>query len=102
MLFKMPGKEDMLRRLNTMEGADYITEAFYPFVLENAGRELSAEGIVAVLEQATLQYAFAAHSPVTIAVLEAQIPSFIEVLVDDRCVREHAIRFWQNSRGSTE
>jgi hypothetical protein len=97
MLVTLPDKGEMCRRLNTVIGDDDTRKAFYPLILERAGQEFSAEAIVVFLRQAMMQYALS-YSHTTAAEFEAQMPAFIEALVDDRIARSSAIIFWQSSR----
>ncbi len=79
-----------MRRLNTVGGSDYTKEGFYAIVVRNAGRELASIGVVTILVNAIAAYT-ENRSDAMAAVLEAQLPNFIRVLIDDEEVKREAM-----------
>lgn len=92
----LPDRESMLERLLKVNDHSGMQEKFYPILLESAGQEYVAQGVVMMLALAIHDYV-EGMLPVMSNLLYVQAPQFVEALVDDPEVAEQAKSFLQEA-----
>lgn len=92
----LPNREDMLQRLLEVNDDSHAQERFYPILLQSAGQERVAQGIVMMLALAIHDYT-EGLPPMMVNLMYMQAPQFIDVLVDDTEVAEQAKAFLQKA-----
>lgn len=87
----LPARQEMLKRLRSVNNSPHVVEYLYPELLEYASQDMTAIGIVAMLRLELGKYCdrFIVNM---YAIMETQIPSFIKVLVRDRRVQQEALQ----------
>ena len=91
----LPDRDEMLQRLLKVNDDRHVQERFYPILLESAGQERTARGVVLMLTLAIHDYV--EGMPVMSDHMHMLVPRFIEALVDDKEVAEQAESFLQET-----
>ncbi len=53
----LPQRDEMRRRLITVDGSQYLISRFYPIILRSAGHRMVGEGVVTMLVEAIESFA---------------------------------------------
>lgn len=85
----LPEREDMLTRLRSVINEPHTEDGFYPLLLKCAGARRTGLGIAIMLLLAADDYT--AGIPPARVVINAALPRFVTVLVDDADVRAEAL-----------
>jgi len=95
----LPSAEEIMSRLRKVDmGAnDYMAERFYPLIVQEAGRELVAQGVVMMLTLKIHDFMSSGYPPVMTGILHMYVPQLIDALVDDKEIAEEAKRFHQEA-----
>jgi hypothetical protein len=89
--FTLPARNEMLKRLRTANNSPHVVEYLYPGILEYAGTDMAAEGIIVMFKSEMMSYC-SRFSVDFYRIMEAQLPVFVRALVRDRTVRNQALR----------
>jgi hypothetical protein len=92
----LPSKEEMLRRLVSVNPETHFQDHFYPLLLKHAETKIVAVGVVTMLTLAIIDYT-EGMLPVFANIMYSHVPSFIEALIDDVEVKEEAKKFFMDS-----
>lgn len=85
----LPKKDEMLRRLLLVNNNSHLQQKFYPLLLEQAGVEKVALGVVMLLQLAIFDYTKGLPAVIG-GTLNMQMPNFIDALCPDEEVAEEA------------
>ena len=95
-----PDAGEMLNRLLRISQEIHYREGLYPKIIESAGKDVDAQGIVEAITLAINDYA--GEKPDDIAdLVYARVPEFIDALVDDKELAAAAKEFFHKIREST-
>ena len=89
----LPGKEEMLSRLLTVDSEPHFQERLYPKFLEAAGEQKVAMGVVMLIQLAVYDY-LDGMPPIMGVMMDMKIPSFIDALIPDEEVAAEAKEFF--------
>lgn len=93
----LPPKDEMLQRLLEVNDSRHFQEKFYPKLLEDAGAQKVAIGVVMLLQLAI--YDYTEGMPVTmIAVMNMLMPDFIDALCPDEEVAKEAKALFEQAK----
>lgn len=87
--------EQIKRRLAEVDDNPYMAKRFHPLLAAEGGRELVAMGIVMMLNLKIHDFSSQDYPPVIGALLQMNIPRYIDCLTDDQTVAEEAKLIWQ-------
>ncbi len=88
----------MLALLTSVLDIRYIVEKFYPSLLKSAGTELVASGVALVIILALSDFEETKDAdPKMLALIDANVPDFIDALIDNKDVASEAKRIWEES-----
>lgn len=85
----LSAKEEMLKRLLSVNSNSFIQEKFYPILLESAKKEFCAKGIALMFSLATDECGKGMPSMISTLIYK-QVDRFIDVLVDDEEIATEA------------
>lgn len=85
----LPNREEMQQRLLAVDDNSHLQERFYPLLLQHAGEEKVARGVVMLLALAIYDYT-SGMPPVMSGLMYMKADSYIDALVDDPEVAEAA------------
>ena len=103
--FTLPDGATMLQKLNAITQAPQLQEHFYPLLLEHAGQQKNATGVVMLLRLAVCDFAqkLPKGNPrehqVIMTTLDMLLPSFIRILCPDPQIAQAADDFYNQTRG---
>lgn len=99
----LPNAEEIMNRLKkvNMGANDYMTERFFPFIAQEAGRELVAQGVVMMLTLKIYDFMQSGYPPAMEGILHMYVPQLIDALVDDKEVAEEAKCFHKEAINAT-
>ncbi len=97
----LPAADEMLQRLIAVNDHLHFQGQFYPILLKDAGRELSANGIVLMLFMAIYDYT-EGMPPIARVVILDEIPQFIDALVTDPKLAEAAKAVYAKAMQATQ
>src|SRR3989338_11612817 len=87
----LPDAEEMLARLRKVHSDSHADSGIHPWILTHAGTSKVAAGIVMMLVLAIDEYyTKEKFPPIMLAILNSDIPQYIDALVDDLEVRKEA------------
>jgi len=93
----LPSQDEMLQRLLTVDDDNHIQQKFYPMLLQAAGSQKVAVGVVMLLQLAMYDYT-ESLPPAIGAIMKMQMPSFIDALCPDGEVAKDAKAFWEKTQ----
>jgi uncharacterized membrane-anchored protein YjiN (DUF445 family) len=88
----LPDRDEMLKRLLKVSSDPHAQNRFYPILLQSAGQELVAHGVVMMIVLAIYDYTNN-MSPAMSNLMYMQAPRIIEALVDDEEIATEAKSF---------
>jgi len=88
----LPGREEMLERLSKVCDVDHTRQKFFPKLLQHAGEEKVAQGVVMLLALAIHDYTDG-MPPMMASLMYMSAPQYIDALVTDPEVAEAAKAF---------
>ena len=88
----LPNREEMLERLSKVCDIDHTRQKFFPKLLQHAGEEKVAQGVVMILALAIHDYTDG-MPPMMSSLLYMSAPQYIDALVTDPEVAEEAKAF---------
>jgi hypothetical protein len=97
-VFTLPNKEEMLARLMKVNSNSHFAEKLYPRLTRSAGREKVPMGVVMMLTLAIHDY-MEGLPPMMGALVEKQVPEFIDALIPDPKAAEEAKKLWEQTKG---
>ncbi len=93
--FILPSKDEMLQRLLKVDDNNHFQQKFYPKLLQEAGSQKVAMGVVMLLQLAIYDY-IEGMPPVMSRVMNMRMPDFIDALCpDEEVAREAKVFFAQ-------
>ncbi len=92
----LPGRDEMLRRLLTINDSPHLQQKFYPLILKEAGIEADAQAIVMIFTLAISTYVQGLPQQVEM-LMYVQLPHYIDALIDDKEVAVEAKVFLQDA-----
>lgn len=95
----LPNKEEMLKRLITVDDNSHLQQKFYPLLLRYADSKKVAEGIVQMLNSSIIEYCKDMPDAVY-AVMLLKTDDYIDALCDDREIAEKAKAFLKEVIGA--
>ena len=94
--FKLPPKEEMLKRLIKVKDDPYARENFYPILTGHANEQQGGIGIVLMLQYAICLAYYGKHpQPLLGAEVNKLMPEFIDALCDDKGIATQAKGFFE-------
>ena len=93
-VFKLPGRDEMLQKLLKISDEPHLVQHLYPRLLESAGEERVAIGIVMQLQLAIHDYT-GGMPPAMQKVLNLYMPRFIEALAPNEAAANGAKSDWE-------
>lgn len=88
--FNLPDADEITRRLTAVEDEPHLVANFYPLVASKGGRSINGMGVVLMLVLAIEDYSVGLP-PFMKGLLQANLRSYIEALVDDDEVKADAL-----------
>lgn len=97
----LPNRDEMLARLLKVNDGSHLQERFYPTLLEQAGQERVAQGVVMMLVFAIHDYV-EGLPPAMAGLMYKQAPDFIDALVNDPEIAKEAKDSLQEALSATK
>lgn len=86
----LPDRDDMLRRLRKVSTQEAFETCFYPYIVQEAGAQRDASGIVMILQLAFMEF-LKRQPKVVAAALLMRTEEYVRALVDDKKVQKEAL-----------
>lgn len=90
-VFMLPSKEEIMKRLNSLNYDSHLTERFYPLIARNEFQPVNTFGINMIISLALEDYCKEMDTSVK-AVMIMLIPQFIDKLIDDDEIKKEALK----------
>lgn len=94
--FQVPQRDELFQRLLKVNSAAHLQQQFYPKLLNEAGSQKAAMGVVVLLQLAICDYT-EGLPPVMWTVMNQQVPAFIGALCPDAQIAAEARAFFDET-----
>lgn len=91
----LPSQEEILQRLMAVNSDSHPRDNFYPLLMEEAGKRLTAEGVATKIQLAVEDYT--KDTPIMSILLKRQMNRFIDALCPDQEIAAEAKEFFREA-----